>query len=92
MSKEDTVGIPNGLAHVVKDQVAANEARGDEIASLVAAINDLTDFVGNSASSSGLRLPNLTLYEFIGNEDLDRFLEQFTNVLQASGTFNHLLL
>ena len=61
MSNEETVGILNGLAHVVKEQVAANKARGDEIASLVAAVKDLTDFVGHSASSSGLRLPNLTL-------------------------------
>ena len=90
MSNEETVGILNGLAHVIKEQVAANKARGDEIASLAAAVKDLTDFVGNSASSSGLRLPNLTLPEFTGNEDLDRFLEQFTNVLQASGTdFRH---
>ena len=90
MSNEETVGILNGLAHVIKEQVAANKARGDEIASLAAAVKDLTDFVGHSASSSGLRLPNLTLPEFTGNEDLDRFLEQFTNVLQASGTdFRH---
>ena len=90
MSNEETVGILNGLAHVIKEQVAANKARGDEIASLAAAVKDLTDFVGHSASSSGLRLPNLTLPEFTGNEDLDPFLEQFTNVLQASGTdFRH---
>ena len=40
--------------------------------------------------STGLRLPNITLPEFTGKEDLDRFLEQFTNVLQASGAdFRH---
>ena len=90
MSNEETVGILNGLAHVIKEQVAANKARGDEIASLAAAVKDLKDFVGNSISSSGLRLPNLTLPEFTGNEDLDRFVEQFTNILQASGTdFRH---
>ena len=85
MSNEETLGILNGLAHVVKEQVTANKARGDEIASLAAAVEDLTDFVGNSALSSGLRLPNLTLPEFTGKEDLDRFLERFTNLLQASG-------
>ena len=85
MSNEETVGILNGLAHVSKEQVAANKARGDEIASLAAAVKDLTDFNGHSTSSSGLCLPNLTLPEFTGNEDLDHCLEQFTNVLQASG-------
>ena len=90
MSNEETVGILNGLTQVIKEQIAANKAQGDEIASLAAAVKDLMDFVSNSASSSGLRLPNLTLPEFTGNEDHDRFLEESTNFLQASGAdFRH---
>ena len=96
MSNEETVGILNGLAHVVKEQIAGNKAQGDEIASLAAAaVRNFTDFVGNSASTSCLRLSNLTVPEFTRKEDLDRFLKQFTNVLQASGAdcqhhFTHL--
>ena len=85
MSYEETVGTLHGLSHLVIEQVSANKARGDEIGSLAAVVRDFTHFVGKSASSSGLRLPNLTLPEFTGTDDLDRLLEQFKNVLQASG-------
>ena len=68
-------------------QNAANKSRADELAQLTSAVRDLSDFVGQSSRghSAALRLPNLTLPEFTGSEDLDRFLEQFTHVLKSSG-------
>ena len=87
MSKEETFGLIQGLAEVVKQQNAANKSRADELAQLTSAVRDLSDFVGQSSRghSAALRLPNLTLPEFTGSEDLDRFLEQFTHVLKSSG-------
>ena len=88
MSHEETLGLIKGLAAVVRDQNAAIKSRADELTQLASAVKDLSTYVGQSSSthpSSSLRLPNLTLPEFTGTEDLDRFLEQFTQVLQSSG-------
>ena len=50
-----------------------------------AAVHALSDTVGrNRASSSPLSLPQLTLPEFTGCENLDQFTEQLTNVLTSS--------
>ena len=86
MSHEETLGLIQGLAHVIKEQNASNKSRADELATLAAAVKDLSEYVGLSSSSrsSALRLPNLTLPEFMGAEDLDSFLEQFTQVLHSS--------
>ena len=88
MSHEETLGLIQGLAEVVKDQNAANKSRADELTQLSSAIRELSNIVGNSSRthSGSLCLPNLTLPEYTGSEDLNRFLEQFTHVLESSGT------
>ena len=87
-SYEETLGFIKRLAAVVRDQNAAIKPRTDKFSELESAVNDLSTYVCQSSSispSSSLRLPNLTLSEFTGIEDLDRFLEQLTQVLPTSG-------
>ena len=80
--------MTQGLAAAVKEQNASNKSRVEELGPLVAVVKDLSEFVGHrpSTRSSSLRLPNLTLLEYTGTEDLDRFLEQFTSLLCSTGT------
>ena len=87
LSQEETLGLIQGLAAVVKEQNASNKSRVEELGTHAAAVKDLSDFIGHhpSTRSSALRLPNLTLPEYTGTEDLDRFLEQFTSVLSSTG-------
>ena len=51
MSHEETLGLIQGLAHVVKEQNASNKSRADELATLAAAAKDLSEYVGHSSSS-----------------------------------------
>ena len=90
MASDEVVGMIKGLAAVVKDQQAASKdaysKTQQQIQDLSAAVLTLSDTVGTKgASSSPLRLPQLTLPEFTGRENLDRFAEQLTNVLSSSG-------
>ena len=90
MATAEVVGIIKGLAAVVQDQQAASKdaysKTQKQIQDLSAAVHALSNTVGtNGASSSPLRLPQLTLPEFTGCENLDRFTEQLTNVLTSSG-------
>ena len=76
MFHEETLGLMKGLAPVVRDQNAAIKPRDDELTQLASAVKNLSTYVSQSPSthsSSSLRLPNLTLPEFTGTEDLDRF-------------------
>ena len=51
-----------------------------------AAVQISSNTVGTKSSTNSLlRLPQLTLPEFTGRENLDRFAEQLTNVLASSG-------
>ena len=76
LSQEETLGLIQGLPAVVKEQNASNKSRVEELGTLAAVVKDLSEFVGHrpSTQSSSLRLPNLTLPEYTGTEDLDRFL------------------
>ena len=90
MAAGEVVGIIKGLADVVKEQQAASKdtfsTTQQQIQDLSAAVQALSDTVAtSSASNSTLRLPQLTLPEFTGREDLNRFAEQLTNVLASSG-------
>ena len=90
MAAGEVVGIIKGLADVVKEQQAASKdtfsTTQQQIQDLSAAVQALSDTVATSgASNSTLRLPQLTLPEFTGREDLNRFAEQLTNVLASSG-------
>ncbi len=83
-TSEETLGLIQGLAAVVKEQNATIKARSEEIASLTSAVKELATHSA-APSQTSLRLPNLTLPEFTGIEHLDRFLEQFSHVLKSSG-------
>ena len=90
MAAGEVVGIIKGLADVVKEQQAASKdtfsTTQQQIQDLSAAVQALSDTVATSgASNSTLRLPQLTLPEFTGREDLNRFAEQLMNVLASSG-------
>ena len=89
---EEVLGVIQGLARVVKDQQATNRDlitnTQKQIDDLTSAVQELSAAVGkqDNASSSPLRLPQITLPEFTGKENLDRFTEQLTHVLLSSGT------
>ena len=87
---EEVLGLVNGLAAVVKDQqTVAKDVTSEtqkQIQDLSKAVHDLSQTMrSKDASSSPLRLPQLTFPEFTGKENLDRFAEQLTNVLVSSG-------
>ena len=90
MATAEVVGIIKGLAAVVQGQQAASKdaysKTQKQIQELSAAVHALLNTVGtNGASSSPLRLPQLTLPDFTGCENLDQFTKQLTNVLTSSG-------
>ena len=90
MSYEEVLGLVSGLASVVKEQqIAAKDVSSQtqqQIQDLSHAVHELSQSVRTKdVSHSSLRLPQLTLPEFTGKENLDRFAEQLTNVLSSSG-------
>ena len=88
---EEVVGVIQGLAAVVKEQQATNRDLSaqtqQQIVDLASSVKELSLAVNkkNSGQLTPLRLPQLTLPEYTGNENLDRFTEQLVNVLTASG-------
>eukprot|EP00795_Rhopilema_esculentum_P013486 gene13486-4365_t len=85
MSYEEVLGLVSGLASVVKEQqITAKDVSSQtqqQIRELSNAVHELSQSVRNKeTTSSPLRLPQLTLLEFTGRDDLDRFAEQLTNV------------
>ena len=87
---EEGVGLIKGLADIVKDQQTASKdvfsKTQQQIQDLSAAVQILSNTVCiKSSTNSPLRLPQLTLSEFTGRENLDQFAEQLTNVLASSG-------
>ena len=89
MSQEETLELISGLAAVAKEQSASKNSRAEELKSLAFAVKDLSNLINLQSQASpghaALRLPNLTLPEYTGIEDLDRFLDQFNQVLRSSG-------
>ena len=88
---EEVLGIIQGLAKVVKDQQATNRdlasSTQQQIEDLASSVKELSLAIGTKdhATGSPLRLPQLTLPEYTGKENLDRFAEQLSNVLSSSG-------
>ena len=90
---DETVGMIKGLAEVVKaQQLAQTQAykqTTEQLHQLSSTVEALSKSIppqalhGNDAP--GLRLPNVTLTVFTGRENLDRFIEQITSLLQSSG-------
>ena len=88
---EEVLGLMNGLASVVKDQQAATQDANSHTQASIQALSDAVQKLSIAVSSkesmttSPLRLPQLTLPECTGREDLDHFAEQLTHVLSSSG-------
>ena len=90
---DETVGLIKGLAEVVKPQQLAQtqayKETTEQLQQLSSTVEALSKSIlpqalhGNDAL--GLRLPNATLPVFTGRENLDRFIEQITNLLRSSG-------
>ena len=65
----------------------------EQLQNLSSTVEALSKFIAPQAVSSlshadfapGLRLPHITLPVFTGKENLDRFVEQITSLLQSSG-------
>ena len=91
MSAEELLGLIKGLAEVVKDQQTASKDTASntqqQIHDLSSAVQTLSETVRlkETTSATSLRLPQLSLPEFTGHENLDRFAEQLTHVLLSSG-------
>ena len=73
---DEVVCLTKGLADVVKDQHTASKETYSktqkQIKDLSAAVQILSDTIGmKSPTNSPLRLPQLTLLEFTGRENLD---------------------
>ena len=95
-----TLGLIQGLAEVVKGQQSAFKeqqmAQMEAIQKTNSQLSSLTETVESLSKSlpqvtistdvnQTLRLPNLTLPEYTGKQNLDRFLTQMDSVLQSSG-------
>ena len=90
MAVDEVVGVIKGLADVVKDQKIASKdsfsKTQQHIQDLFTAVQALSNTVGTKdASSTPLRVPQLTLPDYTGRENIDHFAEQLTNVLSSSG-------
>ena len=97
---EELSGVVQGLAQVVKEQITQNKlaqgATDKQIQNLTSAVSELTQSSHSGSTHSTerpqtLRLPQVNLPSFTGrpNEDLERFLEQLTNLLLSSGVPSH---
>ena len=91
MATVEVLGIIQGLAKKVKDQQATNRnlasSTQQQIGDLASSIKELSlaTSTKDHATSSPFRLPQLTLLEYTGKENLDSFAEQLANVLSSSG-------
>ena len=94
----ETLGLIQGLADVVKIQqstfqtqqatyLEALQKTNQQLSSLSETVELLSKSVPKSTLSagSGLRLPNVTLPEFTGKQNLDRFMAQMESLLLSSG-------
>ena len=85
------LSLAYGNASVVKDQQAATQDANSHTQASIQALSDAVQKLSiavsskESSTTSPLRLPQLTLPEYTGREDLDRFAEQLTHVLSSSG-------
>ena len=96
-STEELNGLIKGLADVVQTQQKTNadafKQTTEQLQNLSSTVETLSKSIAPRAVSSlshadaapGLRLPHITLPVFTGKENLDRFVEQITSLLQSSG-------
>ena len=83
----ETLGLIKGLAEVVHQQHQSQKDTARHLQGLVTTVEQLTQTLNPkvSASTQGLRLPNLVLPEYTSKTDLDRFLDQIQHLLETSG-------
>ena len=95
---EELTGLLKGLADVVKSQQQANatalQQTTEQLQNLSSTVETLSKTIitpqttptqSSNDSPTGLRLPNITLPIYTGKENLDRFIDQITSLLQSSG-------
>ena len=95
---EELTGLLKSLADVVKSQQQANatalQQTTEQLQNLSSAVETLSKTIitpqttqrqSSNDSPAGLRLPNITLPIYTGKENLDRFIDQITSLLQSSG-------
>ena len=82
-SPEELLCIIQGLTGTIKEQHKVSSTTRRQIHELSSSVAELSTSL-RSRKPSALRLPPLYLPEFSGGENLDRFSEQYTQVLQSS--------
>ena len=95
---EELTGLLKGLADVVKSQQQANatalQRTTEQLQNFSSTVETLSKTIitpqttptqSSNDSPAGLRLPNITLPIYTGIENLDRFIDQITSLLQSSG-------
>ena len=89
----EAVGLIKGLAETVKLQQTIQATQQSEtttqLQQLSNSMHDLSQVIKTTQTKltpqQALRLPNIILPEFTRREDLDRFLDQVSTLLEASG-------
>ena len=89
----EAVGLIKGLPEIVELQQTTQATQQSETTTqlhqLSNSVHDLSQVIKTTQTKltpqQTLRLPNLILPEFTGREDLDRFLDQVSTLLEASG-------
>ena len=81
---EEVLGIIQCLVGVVDQQTTDRDLALNTQKQIM---DSLAISKKNHATSSPLRLPQLTLPEFTGKDNLDRSAEQLTNVFSSSGVY-----
>ena len=89
----EAVGLIKGLAEIVKLQQMTQATQQFEakkkLQQLSNTMHDLSQVIKTTQTKptphQALRLPDLILPEFTGREDLDRFLDQVSTFLEATG-------
>ena len=89
---DELQGIVKGLVDIAQGQIKAqkelSENTSHQLATLRDTVADLSSQVSSKLSTGvGLRLPHITLPTYTGTptESLDRFLEQFRQLIDSSG-------
>ena len=95
---EELTGLLKGLADVVKSQQQANatalQQTTEQLQNLSSTVETLSKTIitpqmmptqSSNDSPAGQHLPNITLPIYTRKENLDRFIDQITSLLQSSG-------
>ena len=88
MDAAETLDLIKGLTDIVQKQVDSMKSTDTQIQQLASTVENLAKSQPTPSKptivNSGLRLLNLVLPEFTGEEPLDRFLDHLQNLLVSS--------